>query len=152
MEEELRLSRIVSLWTFVRRAHGEPGEAAREALLERYGGAIRRYLLGALRDEDAADEVFQEFSLKLVGGAFQRADASHGRFRNFLKTALFHLIIDHQRHRQRRRGAERPLLAETPDRPPPSQCRGRAGACLDAELARGTPGQGLAGIGGGGAE
>ena len=59
--------------------------------------------------------------MKLVGGAFQRADASQGRFRNFLKTSLFHLIIDHQRRRQRRRGAERPLPVETRDRPlPPS--------------------------------
>ena len=123
MEEDVRLSRIDTLWTIVRRAHGEPGDSARqaqEALLERYGGAIRRYLLGALRNEDAADELFQEFSLKLVGGVFQRADAGRGRFRNFLKTSLFHLIIDYQRRRQRRRGAERPLPAETPDRPLPA--------------------------------
>jgi RNA polymerase sigma factor (sigma-70 family) len=122
-EEDARLSRIDTLWTIVRRAHGTPDEGVRqaqEALLERYGGAVRRYLLGALRNEDAADELFQEFSLKLVGGAFQRADAQHGRFRNFLKTSLFHLIVDHQRRQQRRRGVERPLPDATPDRAIPS--------------------------------
>lgn len=117
-QDDLRLSRIDTLWSVVRKAHGTGGETARRAqelLFHRYSGAIRRYLLGALRNEDAADEVFQEFSLKLVGGAFQRADADHGRFRNFLKTSLFHLIVDHQRQ-QRRRGAERPLPADPLDR------------------------------------
>jgi RNA polymerase sigma-70 factor (ECF subfamily) len=119
-QDDLRLSRIDTLWSIVRKAHGSPGQDARHAqemLLTRYGGAVRRYLLGALRNEDSADEVFQEFSLKLVSGAFQRARVDQGRFRSFLKTSLFHLIIDHQR-RQRRRGADRPLPPETPDRPP----------------------------------
>ena len=87
--------------------------------MDRYGGAVRRYLLGALRDADAADDVFQEFALKLVGGAFQRAAAGQGRFRNFLKTSLFHLIVDHQR-RRRRQGIERPLALDPPDRPTPA--------------------------------
>lgn len=87
---------------------------AQEDLLRRYGGAVRRYLLGALRDSDAADELFQEFSLKLVSGAFQRADAGQGRFRSFLKTSLFHLIVDYQR-RGRRRNAEHALLVDVAD-------------------------------------
>jgi len=117
-QDDLRLSRIETLWSVVRQANEGSLEKARQAqqtLLERYGGAIRRYLLGSLRSEDAADEVFQEFSLKLVSGAFQKADASHGRFRSFLKTTLFHLIIDYQR--RGKRDATRALLGETPDRP-----------------------------------
>jgi len=117
-QDDLRLSRIETLWSVVRRANDgslEKAKQAQETLLERYGGAIRRYLLGSLRSEDAADEVFQEFSLKLVGGAFQKADASHGRFRSFLKTTLFHLIIDYQR--RAKRNATRALIEETPDRP-----------------------------------
>ena len=81
--------------------------------MDRYGGAVRRYLLGALRDADAADDVLQEFALKLVSGAFQRAAAGQGRFRNFLKTSLFHLIVDHQRRRLRQ-GVERPLVSDPP--------------------------------------
>ena len=117
-QDDLRLSRIETLWSVVRQANEGSVEKARQAqqtLLERYGGAIRRYLLGSLRSEDAADEVFQEFSLKLVSGAFQKADASHGRFRSFLKTTLFHLIIDYQR--RGKRDATRALLDDTPDRP-----------------------------------
>jgi RNA polymerase sigma-70 factor (ECF subfamily) len=85
--------------------------------LERYGGAVRRYLLGSLRNDDAADEVFQEFSLKLVTGAFQKADANFGRFRSFLKTTLFHLIVDYQR--RGKRNAAQPLVCDAPDRPLP---------------------------------
>jgi RNA polymerase sigma factor (sigma-70 family) len=116
--DDLRLSRIDTLWSVVRQANAGTADKARqaqEALLERYGGAVRRYLLGSLRNEDAADEVFQEFSLKLVSGAFQKADASHGRFRSFLKTTLFHLIIDFQR--RGKRDAQRALLFDAPDRP-----------------------------------
>lgn len=117
-QDDLRLSRIETLWSVVRQANDigeEKARQAQQALLEHYGGAIRRYLLGSLRSEDAADEVFQEFSLKLVGGAFQKADASHGRFRSFLKTTLFHLIVDYQR--REKRNATRALPEETPDRP-----------------------------------
>jgi len=117
-QDDLRLSRIETLWSVVHRANEGSAEKARQAqqtLLELYGGAVRRYLLGSLRSEDAADEVFQEFSLKLVSGAFQKADASHGRFRSFLKTTLFHLIIDYQR--RGKRDAKRAMLGDTPDRP-----------------------------------
>ena len=115
--DDLRLSRINTLWSIVRQAH-DGGEAARHAqqeLLDRYGGAVRRYLLASLRNEDAADEVFQEFSLKLVSGAFQRARAEQGRFRSFLKTTLFHLIVDHQR--RGKRIAAQPLVVDPADRP-----------------------------------
>ena len=52
-ELDQRLSRIQTLWTVVRRAHAGSEAAvhsAQEQLLNRYGGAVRRYLIGALRD------------------------------------------------------------------------------------------------------
>src|SRR4051812_3801842 len=63
-QPDQRLSRISTLWSLVHRAHQGPAEAvhsARRQLLERYGGAIRRYLHKLLPDPDAADEVYQEF-------------------------------------------------------------------------------------------
>jgi RNA polymerase sigma-70 factor (ECF subfamily) len=113
-----RLSRISTVWSLVRQAHqGAAGAAghAQRVLMERYSGAVHRYLLGALRDEDAADELFQEFCLRFVRGDFRRADPQRGRFRDFVKTALFHLIAD---HRKRRRPL--PLGAEEPARMPPA--------------------------------
>ena len=45
-----RLSQITTLWTMVDQAHGLDAAAvtsARQRLLERYGGAVKKYLLGA---------------------------------------------------------------------------------------------------------
>ena len=61
--------------------------------------------MAALRDEDAADEVFQEFALKFVRGDFRGADPGRGRFRAFVKTVVYRLIVDYQR-RQKKLGRE----------------------------------------------
>lgn len=101
-EEELseRLSRISTIWSLVNRAHRSSSDgaiAARHELMHRYHRAAYRYLLAALRDPDAADEVFQEFALRFARGDFHRADPDRGRFRQFLKSALINLVIDHRR-------------------------------------------------------
>jgi RNA polymerase sigma-70 factor (ECF subfamily) len=90
---------INTAWSVVRRAHGDHTavKSAQQALLDRYGGAVRRYALAALRDEDAADEVFQEFALRFVRGDFGHADPERGRFRAFVKTVVYRLIVDYQR-------------------------------------------------------
>ena len=128
MEEEQRLSRMVTQWSIVRCAHDSESDdrrAAQRALLERYGGAIRRYLLACLRDNDAADEVFQDFALRFVRGDFQCADPEHGRFRSFVKTVISHMVVDFHRRQQRRvrreallRNDAAELLAGPDDRPP----------------------------------
>jgi len=74
---------------------------ARLALIERYQGAAYRYLLGAVHDANVADELFQEFALSVLQGAFRHADPERGRFRDYLKTALIHLVFAY-RNRQRR--------------------------------------------------
>ena len=104
MDDDSHLSRLETAWSMVRRAHGDQTSVrtAQQRLLERYGGAVRRYALAALRDEDAADEVFQEFALKFVRGDFGNADPRLGRFRAFVKTVVYRLIVDHQRRRKQR--------------------------------------------------
>ena len=105
MEPTPRLNEISTLWSVVLQANHDAAEAARLAqrrLLERYGGAVRRYLLGALRDPDAAEELFQEFALLLVHGDLRGADRQRGRFRDFVKGVLFHLIARHHREQKRR--------------------------------------------------
>jgi RNA polymerase sigma-70 factor (ECF subfamily) len=104
-----RLSRIDTLWTMLGDAHAATRTRAGEAqlaLIQRYQGAAYRYLLGAVRNPDVADELFQEFALRVVGGAFHRADPGRGRFRDYLKTSLIRLVIDHQ---NRQRKQPRPL-------------------------------------------
>jgi len=95
-----RLSQIATSWTLLIRAHELPpnhAAQARRALVERYAGAVRRYLLGAVRDPELACELFQEFALRVLDGGFRGADRVKGRFRSYLKTALAHLIVDHRR-------------------------------------------------------
>jgi RNA polymerase sigma-70 factor (ECF subfamily) len=99
-DQPSRLSGIETLWSVVRRAHGDTTvvvRPAQEQLLARYGGAVQRYLRACLRGEDAAAEVFQEFALRFVRGDFRHADPARGRFRDFVKTALRHLVVDYHR-------------------------------------------------------
>lgn len=100
-----RLSSISTLWSLVRQANQRPAEttrAAQQQLLDCYGGAIRRYLLGALRDEDAAEELFQEFALCLLQGNLGGADPGRGRFRDFVKGVLGHLVAKYHKRGRRR--------------------------------------------------
>ncbi len=105
-DPNLHLSQIPTLWSTVEKAHGQDGEvvtAARQRLLQRYGGAVQRYLRGALRDAEAADEMAQEFAMRFMDGKYQGADRERGRFRNFVNGVLSHLIADHYRRLARPR-------------------------------------------------
>ena len=101
--DAIHLSEMATLWSLVRRAHHGPAEtagSARQQLLQQYSEAVFRYLRGALRNEDAAEELSQEFALRFLRGDFHRADPGRGRFRAYVKTALFRLVVDYIRRRQ----------------------------------------------------
>jgi RNA polymerase sigma-70 factor (ECF subfamily) len=110
-----RLSRISTIWTMVgaaqRPGEGDPSDARLE-LIRRYQSAAYRYLLGAVRDPDTADELFQEFALRVVQGKFRHADPGRGRFRDYLKATLVHLVIDHQNRQRRQPLSLEPAIAE----------------------------------------
>jgi RNA polymerase sigma-70 factor (ECF subfamily) len=106
-EQPTRLNQIATLWSVVRVAHADAGDAARaarEELLMRYGGAISRYLLGVLRDPDAAEELSQEFAYRFLHGDLRGADRDRGRFRDFVKGVLFHLVADHHNKKKKQPG------------------------------------------------
>jgi RNA polymerase sigma factor (sigma-70 family) len=116
------LSDIDTVWPVLRALQGgTPAEAlaAQNAILQRYRPAIYRYLVASLGDPDAADEVCQDFSLRLVRGDFRNADPEKGRFRDLLKTTLYHLIIDYQKKLQRRM-SQLPLEGPEPEADAPS--------------------------------
>ena len=109
MADNDRLSQIPTLWTVVRQAHGDETTAAKSAqqeMIDRYGGAIQRYLLGAFRDKAAADDAYQEFALRFFQGKYQSVDPERGRFRNFLKTILYRLVVEHYRGKKRSKSAQ----------------------------------------------
>src|SRR5262245_58730898 len=99
-----RFDTLTTLWTLVQHAHGEPPDAATEArrrLLQRCRGAAYRYLLASVRDADTAEELCQEFALKFLRGDFRHAHPQKGRFRDYLRTSLAHLIKGHRRRSAR---------------------------------------------------
>jgi DNA-directed RNA polymerase specialized sigma24 family protein len=111
-----RLDRISTSWTLLAQAHqgtADAASAARRLLLERYGGAVRRFLGALLRDDEAADDLTQEFGLALIEGKLATATPDRGRFRDYVKATAVHLV-----HRYRQKQKRRPQL--TPAGPQPA--------------------------------
>jgi RNA polymerase sigma-70 factor (ECF subfamily) len=113
------ISQIDTLWPVLMQAHGgRPDEvrAAQAELLGRYERPVYRYLLASLGDQEAANELLQEFSLRFVRGDFRNANPERGRFRDLLKSALYHMIVDHHKRRSRN------MAQLAPDAPEPAAC------------------------------
>src|SRR2546430_412651 len=82
---------------------------------QRWGGAVQRYLLAAVRDPDAADELFQNFAYRFLHGDLRGANRERGRFRDYVKGVLYHLAVDyHKRSRAQPLPAEHSALAAEP--------------------------------------
>lgn len=99
-----RLSKITTIWNLLRQAHDGSADAtaaAQRVLLERYGCSVRRYLLAILRDPHAADDLTQEFAIALLRGDFRQADPQRGRFRDYVKASLRHLVSKHRAKAQK---------------------------------------------------
>jgi RNA polymerase sigma-70 factor (ECF subfamily) len=114
-DSDRRLSRISTLWSQVSLAQHEAGDesrAAQQKLLERYGPAIRLYLLGAVRDAEVAEDLLQEFAYRFLHGDMRGIDPQRGRFRDYVKGVLFHLVADYHKKRQR---LPRQLPSEHPE-------------------------------------
>ena len=99
---EERLTEIPTSWTTISSAHTPAAQrhAAMEELVSRYHDAVTRYIHLKVRDKHLADEVLQEFWTKLLTGKLAGADRTKGRFRDYLRTVLHRLIIDHFRTRK----------------------------------------------------
>src|SRR5262249_19665133 len=65
-------------------------------------GAVWRYLAWVLRDRDAAEELSQEFAVRVLRGDFRHADPKRGRFRDFVRVAASNLVHDYYRRRKTR--------------------------------------------------
>ena len=106
------LVHLSTWWTALGHAHGPDAavaQAARERLVDRYLPVARRYLAAAVGDDAAADELAQEFALKLVRGDFRNARPEDGRFRDYLRRTLVNMATDWHRRRGR---AMAPLAAD----------------------------------------
>jgi hypothetical protein len=87
-----RLSEISTEWSIL-------VDPARFVL--RYEGAIRRYLAALIKNTHDADEVVQDFFLKITElHGFFRVRAERGRFRDYLKTAIRNAALNFLRYKQ----------------------------------------------------
>src|SRR5262245_8187580 len=100
-----RLSDISTAWTALRQLHGGAGAEADEALAL----LVARYLARALGDAAEAEDLTQEFFVDLLQGRFRHADPGRGRFRDYVRTSLFHRVSRSQRRRRRRPATEADL-------------------------------------------
>ena len=102
-----RLQEISTIWPLLRQAHqGESADRtlAQAELLHRYQRTVYCYLLQAVEQvPDRADDLFQEFALRFIRGDFHHADRQRGRFRDYLKTSLDHLIVNYLKRQGRDR-------------------------------------------------
>lgn len=98
--DDSKLSQLATQWSLVLEVCRGPGDAVRAGqseVLERYCGAIYRYALKALGDPDLAAEACQEFALRFVRGDFRHANPARGRFRDYVKTSVIHLLGEFRR-------------------------------------------------------
>jgi RNA polymerase sigma factor (sigma-70 family) len=73
----------------------------------RYQGAVLRFFRTAVRNQDVAEDLTQDFALKFIRGGFQAVHPEGGRFRDFLRVALANQLRDHYRQQLRRRDRDK---------------------------------------------
>jgi RNA polymerase sigma-70 factor (ECF subfamily) len=71
-----------------------------QELISRYHDAVDRYLRVKIKDQNLADDVLQEFWQKVLNHKLAGADETKGRFRDYLRTILHRLMVDHFRTRK----------------------------------------------------
>jgi DNA-directed RNA polymerase specialized sigma24 family protein len=103
--DESRLSQIATQWSLIFEGTRGPDavKAAQANLLERYCGAVYRYASRVLGDSDLAEEACQEFAYRFVRGDFRHADPFKGRFRDYVKTSVIHLLNEFRRRQNNKR-------------------------------------------------
>jgi len=100
MNDQPSLGGVSTLWTIVLNAR-DKDVAARQELCRRYHPAVERYLRSAIREPGVAGDLAQEFAIKVLRGDLSGVVRERGRFRDFVKGVLRHLITDHYRKRVR---------------------------------------------------
>jgi RNA polymerase sigma factor (sigma-70 family) len=92
-------------WTLLARASkdSDDGTRAREEFAQRYYRPVRDFLVVLVRDPEQAQELAQEFFIRLsgTGGLLVRVQPEKGGFRDYLQQALRHLATDYYRRRRK---------------------------------------------------
>jgi Sigma-70 region 2 len=108
--EQISLDQIPTDWENLKKAHASysvtSAGAARNALVLRYSGAIRKFLGVLVRDDQDADELSQEILVRMLRGDFARANPQRGRFRDYLAVAARNLVKGYWSRKNRHTGQD----------------------------------------------
>lgn len=144
-DQDTYLQNIATQWSRVFQAGLEEGDAstaARHQLLIRYQKAVLRFLQAELRDDHAASDLLSNFALRVleVDTFLRKADPHKGRFRDYLKTVLHRMVLEHFR-RSNRETRRRQGIQEGTDSEPVAEAEAwtsvqeeRYQACFRAEV------------------
>jgi RNA polymerase sigma-70 factor (ECF subfamily) len=99
-EEQSNLGKISTHWSAVR-------DAGR--FVVRYAVAIRKLLAALLHNPQDEDDVLQEFLLGVTQTGFRQADATRGRFRDYLFISVRNAARKHLQRKQAHQRREAPL-------------------------------------------
>lgn len=110
-EAEYRLDQISTRWTIIR----DPVR-----FVKRYDAAIQRYLKALIKNPHDAEEVAQDFQLRMYQHGLVRSKVIRGRFRNYLKAAVRNAALTYFRRRPHERPGDLDLL-HLPDHRSPGQ-------------------------------
>jgi hypothetical protein len=96
------LNEMITRWTLVLRAvSSDPDAVAMAEVLPRYCESVNLYLRAVLLDQNAADEVCQEFAYRFARGDFRHVRPENGRFRDYVKVAVLRMGQEYRRKAQR---------------------------------------------------
>jgi len=121
-QAKVLLGDIPTQWSNIFQAQQNQGSmavSARRELLLRYHQAIQLFFRKELSDPHAADALYSNFAVRIleVDGLFKRADPEKGRFRDYLKVILRHMVMDHYRQQQRDNKKRQDLVPGTDTEP-----------------------------------
>lgn len=112
-----RLSQIETRWSWIKASRERTSSSAapaQAALLDRYRGALFRYVLVLTRNVDDTEELLQEFAVRFLKGDFAKADAHKGSFRAYLKTSIIRMVSDQRRRKRQLASKEQSLENHIP--------------------------------------
>ncbi len=108
-----KIEAIETRWSLIRNAHdphqAQTAEEARRSLVIRYMAAIRRYVGAIVANDVEADDLAQDFAIRMMKGDFAGADPNRGRFRDLLKTAIRNMVKNHWAKANRHRASDADL-------------------------------------------
>jgi hypothetical protein len=88
--------------------------------VKRYAAAMRNYLRALVKDPHDAEDVLQEFLLRVLTHGFLRARQDRGRFRDYLKVAVRNAALNYLQRKKYPRASRVPLPSAAVASPQPS--------------------------------